>query len=171
MSISIRKVVIASDVVSDFVSKYNDLCDVTTAITGRITGGTGSFSIVQNNGTNISIAQNGFVTGENNTENGVNGMCGGGSGNTVGSSANRSSIVGGQNHSVTQPNDIILGGEKGSITSQNSGIIAGSGNTVSGQRSVIVGGSHNSSLGTNATVVGGANNTGNGTHSAIIPLF
>ena len=96
MAIRNRQVNISSDDISDFVTKYNDLADTLGEITSRLTGSTGTDSVIINSGTNSSAGNQGFVTGTN---------------NSIASGSDNSAIIGGSGNSVTGTTDnvVILG--------------------------------------------------------------
>lgn len=96
MSISLSQINISTDLVSNLVTKCNNHMDVTADIVGRITGSTGTDSVIMNSGTNSSAGNQGFVTGTN---------------NSIASGSDNSAILGGSGNSITGTTDniVILG--------------------------------------------------------------
>jgi hypothetical protein len=96
MSIQLSQINISTDLVSNLVTKCNNHMDVTADIIGRITGSTGTDSVIMNSGTNSSAGNQGFVTGTN---------------NSIASGSDNSAIIGGSGNSITGTTDnvVILG--------------------------------------------------------------
>ncbi len=96
MAIQNQQVNISTDLVSNFVTKYNNLADVVAEVTGRITGSTGTDSIIQNSTGNSSAGAQTLVTGSN---------------NTIAAGADNSAIIGGSGNSISGSTDniVILG--------------------------------------------------------------
>lgn len=93
MAIQLSQVNISTDLVSNLVTKVNNHMDVTADIVGRITGSTGTDSVIMNSGTNSSAGNQGFVTGTN---------------NSIASGSDNSAIIGGSGNSITGTTDNVV---------------------------------------------------------------
>ena len=93
MAIQLSQVNISTDLVSNLVTKVNNHMDVTADIIGRITGSTGTDSVIMNSGSNSSAGNQGFVTGTN---------------NSIASGSDNSAIIGGSGNSITGTTDNVV---------------------------------------------------------------
>lgn len=133
-----------TDTVGTFVTNMNDHVDVTSALIGRITGGTGSATVISNPGSNLAAATQSVSIGGNT--------------NDVQSGANGSGIFVGTTNTILTGGiaSVLLGG----ILNQISG---------SSQASAIIGGGFNSLRTANASVIlGGSNIVGTKDNTAYV---
>jgi len=103
MAIQLNPIIIASDLVSNLVTKCNDHMDVTADIISRITGDTGTKSIKQNVSGNLAAGTNAFVVGSNNKLNSGsdNSAIIGGANNVIDANVDNVVVIGGQNLTAT----------------------------------------------------------------------
>lgn len=124
MAIRNRQVIISSDNVGNFVTKYNDLADTLAEITNRITGGTGTDAMMTNASfANSAGGTNAFVVGSSNVGSGTNAFVAGTSNTASGTLA---AVVGGQSNIASGTRTVIVGGNGNTCLGSGSVIIAAS---------------------------------------------